>query len=176
MDAWAGPLYAAALLLAVAGGAKVVDPAATVGALRALGRPVPAGVVRIGGGVEAVIGAWAIVTGAAIPVLLVAASYLGFSAFVAVALRRGTPIGSCGCFGKVDTPPSPIHLVIDLAAAAVAVAVAFGGPLPIADVLADQPAFGLPFVAFTVIATGCAFLALTALPRLQRAVRRTGAA
>ena len=31
--------------------------------------------------------------------------------FVAVALRSGAPISSCGCFGKVDTPPSVVHVV-----------------------------------------------------------------
>ena len=30
------------------------------------------------------------------------------------------PISSCGCFGKVDTPPSVVHVVLDVAAAAVA--------------------------------------------------------
>jgi hypothetical protein len=171
MDAWAGPFAAATLLLAAAGAAKAHDPATTVGALRAAGRPVPPGVVRAGGAVELGIALWALVTGALLPALLVAASYLAFTGFVVVALRRRTPIGSCGCFGKVDTPPSVVHVVVNLGAAAAAVAVALGGPLPIADVLADQPAFGIPFAALTLTATACAFLALTALPQLQQAVR-----
>lgn len=171
MDAWSGPFYAAALLLAAAGAAKAWDPVNTVGALRAMGIAVPPVAVRIGGAVELVIGIAAIVTGATVPALLVAASYLLFTAFVAVALHRRFPIGSCGCFGKIETPPSVIHLVVDLAAAAVALVVAFGDPIPLADVLADQPALGIPFVAFVVIAAGSAFLALTELPRLQQTVR-----
>ena len=51
---------------------------------------------------------------------LVAVSYLAFAGFVVVALRSGAPISSCGCFGKVDTPPSLVHVVIDLVLAAVA--------------------------------------------------------
>jgi hypothetical protein len=171
MDAWSGPFYAAALLLAGAGAAKVWDPVNTVGALRTMGITVRPLAVRVGGAIEVVVGLAAIVTGAMLPALLVAASYLVFTAFVAVALHRDLPIGSCGCFGKVDTPPSPIHLVVNLAAAAVAVIVALGDPIPLADVLGDQPAAGIPFVVLTVVAAGSAFLALTALPRLQQAVR-----
>jgi len=166
MDAWAGPFYAAALLLAAAGALKAFDPTNTVGALRALGVGVPRPVVRGGGAIELIIGMWAVVTGAVVAALLVAASYLLFSVFVLVALRRQVPIGSCGCFGKVDTPPSRVHLVVNGGAVAVALAVAVGGPVPLVDVLADQPAAGVPFVIFTLTAVGGAFLALTALPRL----------
>jgi hypothetical protein len=175
MDAWSGPFFAAALLLAAAGALKVHDPTNTVGALRALGRPVPPLVVRLGGAVELGIGVWAVVAGSAVPALLVAASYVAFTGFVAVALLRRAPIGSCGCFGKVDTPPSAMHVVVNLGAVVAAVAVALGGPVPLADVLADQPAAGVPFVVFTLVAAGGAFLALTALPRLRlvaREVRR----
>ena len=52
---------------------------------------------------------------------LVAVSYLAFAGFVIVALRSGAPISSCGCFGKVDTPPSVVHVVLDVAFAGVAV-------------------------------------------------------
>jgi hypothetical protein len=138
MDAWSGPFSAAALLLAGAGAMKAWDPVNTVGALRARGITVPPLAVRAGGVVELVIGIAAIVTGAAVPALLVAASYLAFTVFVAVALHRHLPIGSCGCFGKIETPPSAVHLVVNVAAAAVAVIVALGDPIPLADVLADQ--------------------------------------
>jgi hypothetical protein len=171
MDAWAGPFYAVALLLGAAGALKAVDPVDTVGALRALGIRVPPPAVRLGGAVEVVVALWAIATGALVPALLVAVSYLAFSAFVVVALRRGTPIGSCGCFGKVDTPPSGWHLVVNGGAVVAALGVALTGPTPVAAVLADQPGAGLPFVAFTLIAAFLAFLLVTALPRLQQAAR-----
>ena len=44
----------------------------------------------------------------------VAVSYLAFGAFVVGALRAGTMIGSCGCFGREETPPHAIHVVLDL--------------------------------------------------------------
>ena len=74
---------------------------------------------------------------------LVALSYLLFAAFVVVALRSGAPISSCGCFGKADTPPSVVHVVLDLLFAGVATAAAFTGDVALPDVLGDQPLLGV---------------------------------
>ena len=80
--------------------------------------------VRAGGIAEAVVAVAALATGWWFLALLVAASYLAFALFVIGALRAGKPLSSCGCFGKVDTPPTMVHVVIDLAAVAIAVGVA----------------------------------------------------
>jgi hypothetical protein len=167
VGAWAGPFVVAATLLVVAGGLKVVDPINTVGALRRAGVPAPATAVRLGGALEVVIGVVAVATGAALPALLVAASFLAFTVFVLVALARDLPIGSCGCFGKVDTPPSVIHVAVNAGAIVSAVAVALGPGGGIGDVLGDQPLLGLPFLALVAIATYAAFLALTLVPQLR---------
>ena len=105
MPALTAPLLVAALLLVAAGGAKAVDPTMTVGALRALGLPSASLMVRAGAVAEALIGVLAIVVGGAVWWSLVAASYLAFAAFVVVALRAGSMVGSCGCFGREETPP-----------------------------------------------------------------------
>lgn len=168
MGAWSGPFLVAVLLLTVAGALKAFDPATTAGALRRAGLPVPAVAVRIGGAFEVVVGVAAIVTGAPLPAALVAFSYLLFTGFVVVALARHLPIGSCGCFGKVDTPPSVIHVVLNVGAIVSAIAVALGPGGGIADVLADQELLGLPFLLLVAIATYTAFLALTILPQLRR--------
>jgi hypothetical protein len=157
----------AATLLVAAGAMKVVDPVNTVGALRRAGLPVHPLVVRVGGGVEVAIGVVAVLTGAALPALLVAASYAAFTGFVVVALVRHLPIGSCGCFGKTDTPPSVLHVVVNGGAIVSAVAVALGPGGGIGDVLADQPLLGLPFLALVAIATYAAFIALTLVPQLR---------
>jgi hypothetical protein len=117
----AGVLGAAALLLVVAGAAKVADPSRTAGALRALGWPSSPVLVRAGAAAELLLGAAALVVGGPALALLVAASYLGFALFVMAALRSGTPVGTCGCFARADTPPSTAHVVLDggLAAGAV---------------------------------------------------------
>jgi hypothetical protein len=166
MGAWAGPFLVAALLLVAAGALKAIDPAATAGALRRAGLPMPPTAVRVGGGVEVVVGLAAIVTGGTVAAALVAVSYALFTAFVVVALVRHLPIGSCGCFGKVDTPPSPVHLLVNVGAVVSAVAVAIGPGGGIRDVLADQELLGLPFLLLVATATYLVFLALTALPQL----------
>jgi hypothetical protein len=124
MTVAAALLGAAALLLVAAGAAKVVDPSRTAGALAALGWPSSPALVRAGAMAETVLGAAALVVGGRALALLVAASYLGFALFVMAALRAKTPIGTCGCFGRADTPPRPGHVTIDALLAGGAVAAA----------------------------------------------------
>lgn len=175
MDAWAGPFLIACLLLGAAGVGKAADPTMTVGALRGFGLRLPEvavrTAVRVAGAVEAVLAGGAIVTGDPVLAGLVAASYLGFIGFVAIALARRLPIGSCGCFGKVDTPPSAVHIVVNLAAAAAAIAMATGESRGIASVLADQPLAGVPFLLLAAVGTYAAFTVLTVVPGLTRAAR-----
>ena len=147
-------LGAAALLLLAAGAAKVADPTTTAGALAALGWPSSPGLVRTGAAGEALLGAAALVVGGPVLAALVAASYLGFVAFVVAALRAGTPLSSCGCFGRADTPPHPGHVVVDAALAAGALAAAIAGADPVADA-------GLPEVAVAVALAAAAYAALT---------------
>ena len=172
----AGPFAIAAVLLAVGGALKAVRPHDTAEALVAVGirfsRVMPARVaVRVGGAIEALVGAAALLVGGPVLCLLVALSYLAFAGFVLVALRGGAPISSCGCFGKVDTPPSVVHVVLDLAFAGVATAAAFTGGVALPDVLADQPLVGIPFVLLLGIGCSLVFLAFTALPKTMAAVR-----
>jgi hypothetical protein len=126
-------LGAAALLLVAAGAAKVADPSRTAGALVALDWPSSPLLVRTGAAAELVLGAAALVIGGPALALLVAASYLGFALFVMSALRAKTPIGTCGCFGSADTPPKPLHVTIDAALAAGAVAAAATDAPPLLD-------------------------------------------
>lgn len=179
---WIGPFAAAAGLLAGAGALKAARPHATARALKDMGLPgrlsLVAGLVRVGGAAEAVVGGAALLAGASALRLLaitVAASYVGFAAVVAFALAKGTAVSSCGCFGATDTPPTVAHVVVDAGAALTAVAVALGpgGGLP--GVLARQPLAGIPLVLLLVVACYLAWLALTALPRAgARAVTALG--
>ena len=180
MSVLAGPFAIAAVLLAVGGAAKAVRPRDTAQALVAVGlrfpRAFPARVaVRVGGAVEAVVGVAALLVGGPVLCGLVALSYLAFTGFVVVALRTGAPISSCGCFGKVDTPPSVVHVVLDLAFAGVAAAAAFTGDVALPDVLRDQPLLGIPFLLLLVIGCGLVFLAFSSLPKTMAAVREVAA-
>jgi hypothetical protein len=122
----AGVSGAAALLLVVAGATKLVDPSRTVGALAALGWPSAPWLVRLGAVTELALGSAALVVGSRGLTMLVAASYLAFALFVTAARRSKTPIGTCGCFGQAETPPRPVHVLVDalLAVGAVAAAAA----------------------------------------------------
>jgi len=176
----AGPFTIAAALLVVGGGLKALRQRDTAHALGAVGLPLPRALprralVRVGGATEAVVGIGALVTGGPVFAALVAVSYAGFAAFVVVALRRNAPISSCGCFGKVDTPPSTVHVVIDGIAAVVATAAAFVGGVALPDVLRDQPLAGVPYLALCAIGVSLVFLSFTALPRTLSAVREVTA-
>ena len=180
MSVLAGPFTIAAVLLAIGGALKAVRPRDTAQALTAIGLRFPSslparGAVRVGGAIETVIGVGALLTGGPVFAALVAASYLVFTIFVVVALRSGAPISSCGCFGKVDTPPSMVHVVIDLAAAAVAVGAAVVGDVALPDVLGDQPLLGIPFLLLIVIGCSLVFLAFTSLPKTMAVVREVTA-
>jgi hypothetical protein len=147
---------AGALLLLAAGAAKVADPTRTAGALAAvLGRPVlsaPA-VVRAGALAEAALGAATLVVGGWVTAALVGVSYAGFAAFVAAALRSGAPVGTCGCFGRPDTPPRPLHVAVDaaFAVAGLAGAVAGVGPLLSAGPVAIAAAVALAGAGYLVL-------------------------
>lgn len=165
MNVAIGPFAIGAALLVVGGIAKALRPGDTTIALHLVGVPVPLVVVRIGGALEAGLGGWALLGASRLAAALVATSYLGFFAFVAVARVRRLPISSCGCFGRLDTPPHAVHLVLDAAAVAAAVAVAIDPGDGLRRVLDDQPASGVPYALLLVVGTVTALVAMTALPR-----------
>ncbi len=114
MDALSGPVWAAFALLAIAGAPKVLDPFDTLRAVRATAPRlrIRHHWIRAFGALETVLGVLGLLTGHRVLLALAALSYLGFTAFVVVALRRSTPLSSCGCFGKADTPPTWLHVAL----------------------------------------------------------------
>jgi hypothetical protein len=163
----------AASLLAVAGALKVLDPAMTVGALRSMGLPSSPALVRAGAGVELALGVAALAVGGAALWSLVALSYLAFAAFVLAALRRGTMLGSCGCFGREDTPPHWSHVVLNLALAAVAAVLAGQHVGPLVDAIVDRPGPGAAVVALAVVGLYLLHALYVELPRTWAAARAT---
>ena len=144
-----------AMLLLAAGAAKAVDPSRTVGALTELGLPVTVTAVRAGGVVEAVIGAATLVVGGRALAGLVGASFAVFAVFVVVALRSGAPIGTCGCFGRADTPPRWGHVALDLVVAAAGLTGLATGVSPVVDA---SP----PVIVAAVALAAAGYLVLTA--------------
>jgi hypothetical protein len=169
VTAWSGPLVVATALLGLAGLGKFARPAPTASAMRAMGLPVTPLVVRLAAGVEAVIGFSAAATGRRPLVAAAGLSYLAFAGFVGLAIRRGRPIASCGCFGDPDTPPSWLHAAVDLMAALACFgAMAGDGAAGLRAAASAQPAAGLPFFLLCGVATNLGYLVLTALPRTSR--------
>ena len=171
MSTLAGPFLVTVALLLAGGALKVVRPDFTARALREMGVPASATAVRAGALAELAIAAGALVGGGRPLAALVAASYAGFAAFVAAALRRGVPLSSCGCFGAGDTPPTAVHLVLNLAAAAVAGAVAItgtgAGGLTEITTLEGSLLLRVAFLASTAASAWLAYVALAVLPKLR---------
>jgi hypothetical protein len=163
-----GWFFLSAALLLVSGGAKLADPASTSGALRVSGLVSGSGVVYTLAVAEIATGAFSLLAGGTLAGWALAALYGGFGLFVAFALRRRIPISSCGCFGKVDTPPSVVHLFLNAAGLAGGVWAALSQSPSLVSVLGDQPVAGLPYLAFLAAGTYAAYLLLTALPILLK--------
>jgi uncharacterized membrane protein len=161
-----GPFAIASVLLVVAGALKAVRPHDTAHALRALGLPGSETVVRAGGVVEVALGVAALVIADAVVVpALVALSYAVFSAFVLFALVRRLPISSCGCFGKVDTPPSTLHVGVAVGACIAALGMVFDASDAPLDVVSEQGLDGAVFAVLVAIGVLAGFAVLTLLPR-----------
>lgn len=171
MSPVAGPLFAAALLLGVAGVLKLVDPGPTRLSLRSAGLPSTALAARAVGVGELVVTAYVLGWGGRLGAALVAAAYLAFAGFSHRVIRATRGKASCGCFGSSDAPLTNLHVGVDLAIAGVAL-LAVLDPVPgLAAVAADTPWGGAVFLAFTVLLAWLVQVVLTALPELQAAAR-----
>jgi uncharacterized membrane protein YphA (DoxX/SURF4 family) len=161
----------AAWLLLVTGPAKLRSPRATGRALSDVGLPGRPAFVRLVGLVELGSALLLLLAGhdpaaSAVGAGLCAGCYLGFSAFLVLALARKT--SSCGCTARSDTPPTRGHLALTLCAAAVCVAAAVtGGSLTTVGSGADGPAV----VAATAVLAGAAWLVVAVVPAFTAARR-----
>jgi hypothetical protein len=127
MQACAGFALAASALLGLAALPKLVTPTSTIVALRSVGLGwAGPKVVRALTGLELAVGIGAIVIGGPAADAMVALLYVGFSAFLVLALRAAG--ASCGCTGRDDTPPTVAHLVMTVVlAVGTSAAAATGG-------------------------------------------------
>lgn len=151
-----GPYLAACAVLALAGAAKVRTPGDTANALRVSRR-----VVRAGAACEVAIGVVGFVTTIAAPA--VAASYVAFAVYVALLLRRGGRLATCGCFGEPDTPATRTHVALNASFAVAALAVSGSG--------ATMRDAGPALLLAAAVITGLAFVLLVELPAVV-AIRR----
>jgi len=172
MDVATALFAAAAVLLIIAGIAKVARPSTTADMLFSLGVPdlgfLGGERLAVGLGiVETAVGIGALAIGGPAAAAIVGVFYLGFAGAVVRALSVGAV--SCGCFGRVDAPPSWLHVVGNTALAAASF-VAIAGSTPV-EVMDDQPAGGVGFVVLVGVLAGLALVMFTALPEALAARR-----
>ncbi len=122
---------------------------------------------------EAALGLTALVLPRPVTAVPVALSYAAFGAVVVYARWRGGPLATCGCFGRPDTPPTSVHLLLDLTLAVAAAVVAATAPSQgtLMSELARQPWAGIPLVFVSAVGLWLSLLALSSLAALEGARR-----
>ena len=155
------------------GGAKILAPVQARRAIRAVGLEVPLWSVRALGLAEVGLAAVAGLKGGVVLPIAVGMAYLAFAGFVVMMLRSGAGT-SCGCFGSASTPPSALHVVVNVVSAAAAFGAA--GTDELVTTLDRQAGAGLPLVALVLVGAYVMYLLLTALPTVLAPPERAVAA
>lgn len=163
------PFIAAALVLCVAGVAKLRSPAAAVRALRVLGLGAGSGAVRALAAFELVLGGWCVAAPSPGAAALLGALYAGFAVVALLLARRRA---SCGCFGDSDAPASALQSLLSLALAALGAAGALSTPHGAGWVLDRGPASAGVLAAGIA---GCAYAIVVAYTELPVAWAAWGA-
>lgn len=167
-----GLLGVVAGVLALGGLAKVRAPEATEPMLRTLGLPSGRWAARLLGLVELGVGAAAYLLGGRALAVVVAALFIAFTVAVLRLRAAGPDAASCGCFGRSSAPPTLVHVVVDAAAALVAVVAAVVDAPGLLAMRADLPLGGVGEVIVSAVAIGLTVAVLTVLPEALVAARR----
>lgn len=155
-------------LLAASGVAKLVDPDPTTGAMRAARLPASRLVSHALGVVEVATAVVALVVGG-VAVMAAAGLYAAFSVFTFAAARKRIPVQSCGCFGRDDTPPNPIHVAFNVTATAALLAVYLLDVVPVDWGLAAGEL--VLYLGFAIVGVYASYLLMTRLPQLLALAR-----
>lgn len=110
-----GVVVGAAVVVAIAGVAKLAKPDVTTEAVRAAGLPAPRGAATLLGLVELLVGVTVIVWQTPQAALVLGLLYLGFVVYsVRLLIVRGAA-AACGCFGQRHATVGIEHVVVNLA-------------------------------------------------------------
>lgn len=162
----------AAGLLVVAGAMKLARPLPTARAMYAAGLPGPVWAARAVGLVEVAVGVWFLAVPSVVAAIALGVIYLAFAGFVGYLVAAHPEASSCGCAGAKDVPPSRLHAVLNIAAAAAALAAAISLPPSLGSTLAALGPAALPFLLGLGVAAALAVVATTDLPPALAAYRR----
>ena len=166
----------ASSLLAVSGALKLRHPESVEPLLTVLHVPWWLRRGRAVGLIELTIAVGAVITTAR-PVLIAEAAAFGcFALVIGYVLAARIPLTTCGCAGARDTPPSILHVGIDLAAAGAATLAVFVRPEPLATMWPRLELFGVPTVIGVAAAAGLLLAVMGPLADLLQACTRIRAA
>jgi hypothetical protein len=154
------PHAIAALVLGVAGLAKLRSPWAAAGA----GGVRPAAIRGLAT-FELALAGWALLAAGALGSALMSALYLGFAATALVLARRGQ---ACGCFGSEREPASVLQALVSVALALICAACALSAPHALGWILGRSPGIASVLVLGTAGAVYGVVLAYSELPLLWR--------
>ncbi len=158
MAVMSAPVFAAAIVLAIAGIAKLAKPKGTVLALHAVGLSVGTSLVSLLGFVELGLGVSVVIWPTSVLIAALGLFYLAFAVFSAIHLKKNGAHASCGCFGAADTPVHPVHVVINTALVAACVAALIWPPSPVSQL-------SVALIGSTLILTSALIAVLTVLPQ-----------
>jgi uncharacterized membrane protein YphA (DoxX/SURF4 family) len=161
----AAPFVVAAGLLVVSGSSKLGRPEPAVRSLEGAGLPSGRAAVRLLGSFEVAVGAACLLLPGPASAALLALAYAGFAAFLIRMMRADGPARSCGCVGDRDTPPSVLHLGLNILAAASGVVAAVSVPPGVVDMVARSPMFGVPVLLGLFGSGYAAYAAIVYVPR-----------
>ena len=157
-DVLTAPLAVAALVLIVAGVAKLRAPAPAAAALRELRLSMAALPIRAFATGEIALGVWALVAPTSVAAIALACCY---AAFAALALVLASRRAACGCFGEVDFPASRAQALLSAILAVASAAAAVWPPHGLLERPAGQAVVLMIGIAASAYAT---VLAYTQLP------------
>lgn len=160
-------LYAAALLLALAGLVKVRDPMPTAHVLATSGLPHRVWLVRFLGLFELLIGIGSLGVARWEVRISLGVLYSLFGGFLGYVLIKRVPLTTCGCAGREQTPPSWLHVVLNVGAAMVAALAAQSGTAGIRTLILHLRFAAGPFLLGTLMLAYLLYMAVALLPRLS---------
>jgi len=155
------PFAAAALVLCIAGVAKLRSPHPAARALAALGLGAAPGLVRALGAFEVALGCWGLIAPGAVVAAATAAAYAVFAVLARLLVLRRA---SCGCFGESELPASTWQSALSSVLAALCVIAAVRAPASFLWMLGRPAAMA---AGLLVALVGCAYaivVAYTLLP------------
>lgn len=167
MEAVAGPYLIAVILLGIAGVQKIFSPKAALAVISQLGFPERSLLVWCVGASEVAVAVWALAVGGWIVAICVSVSFAGFASITALLIRSGSGL-SCGCFGTNDTPPSLLHIIVNLLASLSGGLASVAGVGSVSNIFSNQPWNGILFTVLVAVGVYGLYVIMAELPRLTK--------